>query len=248
VGRKPFHEIEGEGVSVNNQKDDLKRRRILRLLLALLIGVVLILTSVRIVLLTAPLWVPLEYRMPGFPEDRYGFSLQERIYWSSIDLDFLSSGEGIEYFERFTLDDGSPMHNARELRHMADVKRLIVQVGRTWWVVGISTLLLTLTLHIRGEGTLMLEALTLGARWSLLLVCAVIVGVLLAFGVLFVGFHRIFFEGDTWLFQYSDTFIRLYPERFWRDTFILLALLNVIVAGGLYRLTRRRLSDRARKA
>jgi uncharacterized membrane protein len=55
-------------------------------------------------------------------------------------------------------------------------------------------------------------------------------GTLFAFGILFVGFHRIFFEGNTWLFLPSDTFIRLYPERFWRDTFIFLGVVTVIDA------------------
>ncbi len=59
------------------------------------------------------------------------------------------------------------------------------------------------------------------------------IGLVIAFGVLFVGFHRIFFEGDTWLFSYSDTFIRLYPERFWRDTFALVAIITIALSWGM---------------
>jgi len=36
----------------------------------------------------------------------------------------------------------------------------------------------------------------------------------------FTGFHRIFFEGDSWLFSTRATLIRLFPERFWFDAAI----------------------------
>jgi integral membrane protein (TIGR01906 family) len=47
----------------------------------------------------------------------------------------------------------------------------------------------------------------------------------------FEGFHAIFFEGDSWLFLFSDTLIRLFPIRFWQDAFLFAAL--IAVAGGL---------------
>jgi uncharacterized membrane protein len=56
--------------------------------------------------------------------------------------------------------------------------------------------------------------------------------------VLFVAFHRIFFEGNTWIFPYSDTFIRLYPERFWRDSFIYIALITLGETGLVFLLSR----------
>jgi integral membrane protein (TIGR01906 family) len=55
--------------------------------------------------------------------------------------------------------------------------------------------------------------------------------VLIGFSVFFVFFHQIFFESGTWVFRFSDTLIRLFPERFWRDTFIAIGLLSI--AGGL---------------
>jgi hypothetical protein len=54
--------------------------------------------------------------------------------------------------------------------------------------------------------------------------------VLLAFPVFFTGFHRIFFSGDTWLFLYSDTLIRLFPLQFWQDASLGLALLTLAQA------------------
>jgi integral membrane protein (TIGR01906 family) len=195
-----------------------------------LLPIALILSSVWIILQTAKLWVQLEYRSPGFPEDRFGFTLEDRLYWSKVDVDYLLNDAGVEYFNAYQLDDGSPMHNARELRHMEDVKDLI---GIIWWVLGLSWLVLIISavvLSSRQGWTQVVEATSAGARTTLWLMIVLAVGLVIGFGVLFVGFHRIFFEGDSWLFSYSDTFIRLYPERFWRDAFALFAIVTLSLA------------------
>ena len=67
-----------------------------------------------------------------------------------------------------------------------------------------------------------------------ILAAVVVVGMFILpglFWALFEGFHAIFFEGDSWLFLYSDTLIRLFPIRFWQDTFLFAAL--IAVGGGL---------------
>jgi integral membrane protein (TIGR01906 family) len=47
----------------------------------------------------------------------------------------------------------------------------------------------------------------------------------------FTLFHSLFFEGDSWLFAYSDTLIRLFPLRFWQDAFLWAAV--IALGGGL---------------
>jgi integral membrane protein (TIGR01906 family) len=80
------------------------------------------------------------------------------------------------------------------------------------------------------------QAFARGGWLTIGLVLAVLLGVALSFSALFVGFHRIFFTGDTWLFEYSDSLIRLFPMRFWQDAFIsmsALALIQGLLAGRL---------------
>lgn len=195
-----------------------------------LLPILLILSSVWIILQTANLWIPLEYQMPGFPDDPYGFTLEDRVYWSRVDVAYLQNDEGIEYFDAYRLDNGDPMHNARELRHMEDVKNLI---RITWRVLGLGWVILILIGAIAGSRVgwgQVVEMITTSARGTIWLMILLALGLVIAFGVLFVGFHRLFFEGDTWLFAYSDTFIRLYPERFWRDTFALVALGTLLLS------------------
>lgn len=202
--------------------------------LQLLTPVVLLLICLRLVLVSAGAWVPLEYRTPGFPEDRYGFGLQDRIAWSSVDIEFLLNDAEISYFDSFRLEDGSPMHNERELRHMQDVKRLI---RYAWWATGagiIAVVVLFTALWRSPRPETALEALARGARNTFYLMGILLVGIVFGFGIVFVGFHQIFFEAGTWRFLYSDTFIRLYPERFWRDTFLLLLFTTVLLATLVY--------------
>ena len=66
-----------------------------------------------------------------------------------------------------------------------------------------------------------------GGLLTLTLMGVIILFVAVAFGVLFVGFHQVFFPPGTWQFFYSDTFIRLFPERFWRDIFLAVGGISV---------------------
>ena len=49
-------------------------------------------------------------------------------------------------------------------------------------------------------------------------------------GEFFTTFHRIFFAGESWIFPYSDTLIRLFPMRFWADVATVIAALLVVEA------------------
>jgi len=77
----------------------------------------------------------------------------------------------------------------------------------------------------------------------IMLIVLGLVAVATSFDWLFTQFHHLFFEGNSWLFLYSDTLIRLYPERFWVDAFALMfggALLEAVMLGGvMWRLLRR---------
>jgi integral membrane protein (TIGR01906 family) len=193
-------------------------------LVSITIPVALVLSSIR--LLLAPWFLPFEYNMPGFPADPYGFSLQDRLYWSRYALDYLTNDAGIEYLGDLRFADGSAVYNERELRHMLDVKIAITNTLRVW--LASLTILVLLALWAWRGGWV--EQYRLGLARGGLLTALLLVGILafvaLSFRVLFVAFHDIFFEAGTWMFLWSDTLIRLFPERFWRDIFIYLGVLS----------------------
>lgn len=203
--------------------------RILSWVVTLLVPAALCLTAVRAMM--TPLYLQFEYNSPGFPADPYGFTKADRLYWSNIALDYLLNNAGISFLGDLRFKDGSPVYNERELRHMVDVKKT-VKGALTVWVVSLVLLVVLGVWAWRGGW---MDAFRIGmvrGGWlTVVLLAGILLFVLLGFGVFFVLFHDVFFQPGTWMFLYSDTLIRLFPERFWRDIFIIVGLLTI--AGAL---------------
>ncbi len=198
-------------------------------LISLIVPVFLLLTALR--LLLTPAFVELEYSLPGFPADAYGMPAADRVAYARSALDYLVNAEGIDFLGEQTFLDGAPLYNQRELRHMHDVKLLTQSMLNLWAGITLASVVLFLLAWRGGWSTELRAAIQQGGRLTVLLIAAILVLVVLSFDMIFVGFHRIFFEGDTWLFQYTDTLIRLFPMRFWQDVFIAAGLLTAL--GGL---------------
>ena len=198
-------------------------------LVSILVTIMLILTSVR--LLLTPIFVQLEYRTPNFPPDPYGFTQQDRLYWSQIALDYLLNDEGISFLEELEFEDGTQVYNARELRHMLDVKEVVQSALVAWYISIGSIILLGLWAYWGGWMKDYRRGISRGGWITVGIIGVTMVAVLIAFSVFFVFFHQVFFESGTWVFRFSDTLIRLFPQRFWRDAFVAIGLLSLV--GGL---------------
>jgi integral membrane protein (TIGR01906 family) len=189
-------------------------------------------------LLLSPTFLQIEYNMPYFPADEYGFTKQDRLHWAPYAMNFLVNSEDISYLGDLKFEDGSPLYNERELSHMEDVK-LLTQNALGFWDITLVTLLL---LGLWAWRTNWMPAYTRGfwrGGW-LMVGLAITIGAIIVVGVtinpdvfmeFFTLFHKLFFTGDSWLFYYSDTLIRLFPIRFWQDTFLLTAFISL--GGGL---------------
>ncbi|MHC1784153.1 MAG: TIGR01906 family membrane protein [Anaerolineaceae bacterium] len=197
--------------------------------ISLLIPFFLIMTSVR--LLLNPFFIQLEYNAPGFPADTYGFTQEERLKWANPSLEYLINGGGVEFLADLKFEDGTPIYNERELSHMLDVKTLIQKMIIVWNMILFLLAVSALLAWRVGWGRELLMSISRGGWLTLGLIAAILVGVFTGFSALFTEFHRIFFSGDTWLFLYSDTLIRLFPMRLWQDAFILMGIFTL--AGGL---------------
>jgi integral membrane protein (TIGR01906 family) len=198
-------------------------------LVTILVPVALILTGVR--LLLTPAFVELEYRTPFFPADPYGFTREDRLYWSKIALDYLLNDEGISFLGDLRFPDGSPVYNQRELGHMVDVKQVVKAALWVWYASLAGLVALGAWAWAGGWLDAYRMGIGRGGWLTVFLVGAIILFVLIGFGVFFVFFHEVFFNPGTWIFEFSDTLIRLFPERFWRDAF--LAIGALAAAGGL---------------
>jgi len=207
---------------------------VLSSLVALLVPIALIGLGLRILL--SPLFLRIEYNMPYFPPDEYGFTKEDRLRWAPYALDYLTNNEDISYLADLKFDDGTPLYNERELSHMDDVKLVTQGSLRVWYITLAILLALGVWAWFGGWWPAYLLGLKRGG-W-LMIGLAVTIGLIVIVGIVinpnvfwnfFAGFHSLFFEGDSWLFLFSDTLIRLFPIRFWQDAFLWAA---VIALGG----------------
>ncbi|HEY9527887.1 MAG TPA: TIGR01906 family membrane protein [Anaerolineales bacterium] len=209
---------------------------ILSSLVTILIPIVLIGFGLR--LLLTPLFLRIEYSMPYFPPDDFGFTREDRLKWAPYALDYLVNNAEISYLGDLKFDDGTPLYNERELSHMDDVKRVTQGALRVWY--GALAVLLLLGIWAWSGGWWSEYRLGLMRGGWLMVGLALTVGLIVVIGMVinpdvfwsfFAGFHSLFFEGDSWLFLYSDTLIRLFPIRFWQDAFLLAAA--IALGGGI---------------
>jgi integral membrane protein (TIGR01906 family) len=212
------------------------RNSFLSLIVTLLVPIALIGLSLR--LLLTPAFLVLEYNLPYFPVDEYGFTKQDRLKWAPFALNYLVNEAEIAYLGGLQFEDGTPLFNDRELKHMQDVKQ-VTRAALAAWSIALLALAALGAWAWRGGW---LPDFVRGVRrggW-LIVGLAGAIGVVVLTGLtvapdLFWGFftlfHSLFFEGDSWIFRYSDTLIRLFPVRFWQDAFLLSAVISL--GGGL---------------
>ncbi len=204
-----------------------------RLLVAIIRWLVVTAMPIFIVLLAARVmvnaWYPVfEYAKPDFPPDPYGFTQAQRLELGTASIDFLNSPqppeEAVSMLEALRLPGTDrPLFNKYELSHMIDVKRLTDILWRVLLAAGIVVL--------GGTGGLLARRLTrrdgaaalfVGGVLTTGLLVVLISMVLLSWRWFFIAFHDVFFPPGTWTFDWSDSLIRLFPDRFWFDAGVLL--------------------------
>ncbi len=198
-------------------------------IIAVLVVLLLLLTGVRLLLTES--FVRFEYNQRNFPQDPYGMTKEQRLTIAPLALDFLLNDADRSFLGDLRFDDGAVMFNERELQHMVDVQ-VLTQIFLKVWYVSIVLFILIWITAWRGQWLKEFQKMVAtGGIFTIILLGTLMLLLLLSFDVVFVGFHRIFFEGDSWLFLYSDTLIRLFPEKFWLDAFILVGVFTFL--GGL---------------
>jgi len=208
-------------------KNEINASKILGWFITLLIPPIILMIAVR--LLITPVFALVEYRMPGFPEDPYGFSLQDRLRWSEPSIRYLVNGESITYLHNLRFDSGEQLFNESELSHMEDVKD-VVSGMRIVLAAAMILLLIVTLLAIRFQNyETVLHAYRRGGQGIIWVIGVILAFVAVSFNNLFTWFHKLFFESGTWQFYTSDTLIRLFPMRFWQDAFIFVGVLSLII-------------------
>jgi integral membrane protein (TIGR01906 family) len=176
-----------------------------------------VIVGAAVLLFLNPIWV-------GFDQDRSdvaGFTgytpSQVRAVTGSIlsDLVFGPPTFGVTV-------DGQPVLDERERGHMADVRGVLTGLGGAALVAAV--LLAAIGLASRGRRWFW-RAVAAGA--SVLAGGVVVVGLAFAvfFGQAFELFHEIFFPPGTYVFDpRTEKLVQLFPEQFWSETSVALAV------------------------
>ncbi len=211
---------------------------IVRWLVALAMPVFIILLWVRI--LWNPWLVQWEYGKPDFPPDPYGFTNQQRIdyvlQWVNYYNGNQSPAEGARFFTQLRMPGtDQPLYSPYEVQHMVDV-RLVTDA--CWRILGVASIVviggllaLLIPKSTRRDGY---AAIFMGGLISALLLAALVLLMLLGWRTFFITFHEVLFPAGGWTFDLNSTLIRIFPDRFWFDVFLLgiggAFVISVIVA------------------
>jgi integral membrane protein (TIGR01906 family) len=189
------------------------------------------LTFLGLRLLLTHAFLQIQYHMPGFPADTYGFTRSDRLHYSRLAVDYLVNSADIGFLGSLTFPGGSPLYNARELSHMLDVKNVIQPGLGVGYAVSAVLLGLAAWARFGGWGNEYLRGLKRGGWLTVGLAVGIGVFAAVSFWQFFTLFHGLFFTGDSWIFEYSDTLIRLFPLPFWQNTFLFAGI--IVIGGGL---------------
>lgn len=225
-------------------------------------------SAIRLFINGAELYVSYEYGKESFPEDLAVFSesQRERLGLQQLDeeerkslalvaVDYLQRDEPAEEVihmleEQRLPGTNEPLYEPSEISHMIDVKRVTDGIGRLNLIAGAiviaGLLLLLLRPHTRPSGY---RAILQGGVFTTVLLLFIGLFIVLAWNLFFVQFHELLFPPGTWTFAYSDSLIRLFPEKFWFDFGVLLSmtalLFGVLATVVGYLLQRRRIRQSA---
>jgi len=204
-----------------------------RILLVLSVPVFLLLTNLYAFM--SPAFLRYEYGKTDFPPSP-GFTDEQRLMVAGKAVTYLRSDAGIEILGDLEGEEG-PLFREKELVHMVDVKVVTRQAFLAHGLLGLLIAVsLGVLLIIRDTQTQISTSLLQGSLLTIALLAALVALIYLNFDWFFTRFHLAFFEGDTWIFDLSDTLIRLFPTRFWFDAASIWGLLTLgeaVALGGI---------------
>lgn len=193
--------------------------------LVLVIGIPVFLILSNVMMMMSPEWLTFQYSQPSFPKAER-FNDKDRLYNATESIEYVRGNRTLVQFKALGV------YEDREIKHMVDVRVLVDQVKIVLPVTAV-LLLVALVALARDKTTrgYAAQGLIRGAALTIILFLAVGVFAAVGFSTFFTLFHRVFFEGDTWLFLYTDSLIQFYPLPFWFATSITLVLATLVEAG-----------------
>ena len=194
------------------------------LTLVIVIGIPIALILTNVFIFMTPNWLAYQYSQPDFPPS-VRFTPQDRYRLASESIEYIRGNRTLEQFKALGVYD------EREMKHMVDVRDLVdkVKVGLPMLAILIIVSLGALARQ-KESRALAARGLLNGAILTIGLFVAIGLFAAIGFQTFFTLFHKVFFEGDTWLFNYTDSLIQFYPLPFWFATSLALVATTIVEA------------------
>lgn len=207
-------------------------RTLATLLFIIALPVALVTTNIRL-LANAP--VVYSYAFDRYnAEDATGLSRADLDSTAAALRQYFNNDEKTFYH---TVTEGGlpgPVFNARETRHMEDVKQLFVGVNRLQElsVVFVLAYIVAFFLWARDSDVRQLATQSLvGLGLGTVVVGSIAVVAAFGFDAAFTRFHKLFFSNNLWqLDPDRDHLIQMFPQDFWRDITIVLGAMCALEA------------------
>ena len=207
---------------------------IVRLLIAFAMPFFILLTTAHLVIGD---WYPrFEYAKSDFPPDPYGFTQAQRLDLALVSIHYMQRPEPADAVISMLKDQrlpGSdkPLFAESEISHMLDVKRVADALWRVQLIAGLVVIAGTILLLVRrSTRDSAFSALFWGGTLTAGLLALLALFVLTSWNTFFVDFHDAFFAPGTWTFDWSNSLIRLYPDKFWSDAGTMITI-SALLAG-----------------
>ena len=204
-------------------------------ILAILAGVatILVILGVAITLFFNPLWIGFEQERSGVPEITGYTPDQVRAVTGSILADLFLGPPAFD-----ATVDGQPVLDAAERSHMVDVRNVVLPALTTF---GVAIAALAVLLATNRRRVWFWGAVAIGS--GALTVVGIVVGlaVLFFFDAAFLLFHFVFFPQGNFSFDpRTQRLTQLFPDQFWTETSIAIAISALAIAAAVTLVARRR--------
>ena len=193
-------------------------------------------TTIIVFVNNAELYVAYEYGKPNFPPDLEQYNVlsqqqlgltplsqEEREQLALVAVRYLQRQEPAEEViylleEQELPGSDQPLYSPSEIGHMIDVKHVTDAIARLNGLAA-TIVLGGLALFLARPETRSLAYLAIfqGGVATTLALLFIGLFIVLGWSIFFVQFHELLFPPGTWTFAYSDSLIRLFPEKFWFD-------------------------------
>ncbi len=161
----------------------------------------------------------------GLPKNQFIRGTEQIVEYFNDDTEFLDL--------RVHFGDGQdvPLYRQREILHMKDVKDLIQLVYLVEWLAfGYMLVFLAAGFYLRRWA--FMQHLRTAMIWTgagtLLVVGSLGIASLINFDAVFLQFHLIGFSNDLWLLDYNDFLLRMFPQGFFLDATLAVAIGSIL--------------------